>query len=136
MTRSGPYAGVGLGQHATEWLTTGHVEINHPVKRSPQGWTVVQNDVWIGYGAVVTGGKNIVIGHGACIGASTVVTKSIPPYAVAVGNPARIIRYRFPETVIEALLQTHWWTLPPVVIATLPLDDIEACIEELRAIQS
>ena len=64
-------------------------------------------DVWIGAQSVVVSGA--LIGHGAVIGANSVVTGEIPPYAVALGSPARIHRFRFPETIIQRLLALEWW---------------------------
>lgn len=49
------------------------------------------------------------IGDGAVVGARSVVTKDVPPYAIVVGSPARIIKYRFPEKIIEELLELKWW---------------------------
>lgn len=68
---------------------------------------VIGHDVWIGHGVTVIAGKKI--GTGAVIGSGAVVTKDIPPYAVAVGVPARVIKYRFPDEVIEQLLDSAWW---------------------------
>lgn len=68
-----------------------------------KGDIVVGDDVWIGTDALLLSGAKI--GQGAVIGARAVVTKPIPPYAVVVGNPARIIRYRFSEDIIEQLLR-------------------------------
>ena len=52
---------------------------------------------------------NVTIGNGAVIGSGAIVTKDIPPYAIAVGNPARVIKYRFDEKTIEALEKISWW---------------------------
>jgi phosphonate metabolism protein (transferase hexapeptide repeat family) len=65
------------------------------------------NDVWIGHGATVLPGVSI--GTGAAIGAGAVVTKDIPDFAIAVGVPAKIIRFRFSESVQERLLDLAWW---------------------------
>ncbi|PWL16989.1 antibiotic acetyltransferase [Falsochrobactrum shanghaiense] len=70
----------------------------------------IGHDVWIGHGAVITPG--ITIGHGAVVGASAVVTKDIPPYHVVGGVPARLIRKRFDDAVIERLLRLCWWDWP------------------------
>lgn len=65
-------------------------------------------DVWIGHGAIIL--PNVKkIGHGAIISAGAVVNKDVPPYAISVGNPSRIVRYRFPEKEIEFLLNSKWW---------------------------
>ena len=71
---------------------------------------VLEHDVWVGHGAVVLPGLRI--GTGAAIGAGTIVTKDVPPFAVVVGNPGRVLRLRFPEPVIEALLRVAWWDWP------------------------
>ena len=68
---------------------------------------ITGHDVWIGFGATIMGG--VKIGNGAVIGASAVVAKNIPPYAIAVGNPARVIKYRFDEETIRKLLAVKWW---------------------------
>jgi acetyltransferase-like isoleucine patch superfamily enzyme len=67
----------------------------------------IGNDVWIGHGAKIMWG--VTIGDGAVIGAGSVVTKDIPPYAIVAGVPAKIIRYRFPPELIERIRQAQWW---------------------------
>lgn len=78
--------------------------------RVPPKPVVVGNDVWIGRSAIVLPG--VTIGHGAVVGAGAVVTKSVEPYAIVAGNPARLIRYRFSDDIIARLLKTQWWDLP------------------------
>lgn len=72
------------------------------------------NDVWIGMAASIISG--ITLGDGAVIGAGSVVTKDVPPYAIVVGSPARIYKYRFDEITIEKLLKWKWWDWPEAVI--------------------
>ena len=72
----------------------------------------IGNDVWIGQGASIIRKQGLNIGHGAVIGTGAVVTKAIPPYAIAVGVPAKVINYRFPEGIIERLLELNWWDWP------------------------
>mmetsp|Transcript_65194 Transcript_65194/g.128202 ORF Transcript_65194/g.128202 Transcript_65194/m.128202 type:complete len:280 (-) Transcript_65194:56-895(-) len=67
----------------------------------------IGNDVWIGAKAVLF--NNLTIGHGAVIGGESVVRKSVPPYAIVYGNPATVVKYRFPPEVIEKLLRMEWW---------------------------
>jgi len=68
------------------------------------------HDVWIGHGAIVLPGVSI--GNGAAIGAGAVVSKDVPPFAIAVGVPARILRFRFAPTIIAALQRIAWWDWP------------------------
>jgi virginiamycin A acetyltransferase len=72
-----------------------------------KGDTVVGNDVWIGQNVTVMPGVHI--GDGAIIGANSVVAKDIPPYAIAVGNPCRVVRKRFDDELIGLLLKFKWW---------------------------
>jgi acetyltransferase-like isoleucine patch superfamily enzyme len=67
----------------------------------------IGNDVFIGMNVTILDG--VTIGDGAVIGAGAVVSKDIPPYAIAVGNPIKVIRYRFSDQVIEKLLKIKWW---------------------------
>ena len=68
-------------------------------------------DVWIGARAIVLDGVSI--GHGAVIGANTVVARDVPPYAIVYGSPSRVQRYRFPSETIDTLLATQWWLQAP-----------------------
>jgi acetyltransferase-like isoleucine patch superfamily enzyme len=71
------------------------------------GFVTIGHDVWIGDGVSIFDG--VTIGHGAAIGANSLVTKSIPPYAIAWGSPAKVVRYRFSEEDIATLLRLQWW---------------------------
>jgi virginiamycin A acetyltransferase len=70
----------------------------------------IEDDVWIGYGAILTPSVTRV-GRGAMIGAGSVVTKNVPPYAIVAGNPAKIIRYRFSQEIICKIENSEWWKL-------------------------
>ncbi len=72
-----------------------------------KGEVVIGNGVWIGDSVILLSGVHI--GDGAVIGAGSVVTKSVPPYAIAVGNPAKVIKYRFENEVIKVLQNIDWW---------------------------
>ena len=89
---------------------------------------VVGHDSWIGHNVTVMGG--VTIGIGAVIGSGAIVTKDIPPYAIAVGNPAKVIRYRFEPPIIEALLNIAWWDWDNETLACRMVDfkDINAFV--------
>lgn len=70
----------------------------------------IGHDTWIGHGAIIMPG--ITIGNGAVIGAGAIVTHDVPAYAIAVGNPARVIRQRFPEQVAARMDTLSWWDWP------------------------
>lgn len=74
----------------------------------------IGNDVWIGANVIITNGSNI--GNGAIIGAGSIVTKDVPDYAIAVGNPARIIKYRYKKEFIEKLNEIRWGDWPDNII--------------------
>lgn len=75
-----------------------------------RGDTIVGNDVWFGTNATVMPG--VTICSGAIIGAHAVVASDVPPYAVVVGNPGRVVRLRFDEETIDRLLEIAWWDWP------------------------
>jgi chloramphenicol O-acetyltransferase type B len=123
----GPATIGGLGRHPTELLSS------HPAfysNRAQAGFhfadkqyfeeapsTTIGSDVWIGAQAVILDG--ISVGDGAIIAAGAVVHKNIPPYAIAGGVPASIIRFRFDDDVIQYLLDWKWWELPVQILSEL-----------------
>jgi len=83
-----------------------------------KGDTVIGNDVWIGQNAVILPGVRI--GDGAIIGASSVVGSDVAPYSIVAGNPARALRKRFDDELIDLMLRFRWWDKP--------IDEIDALI--------
>ncbi len=85
-------------------------------KRDTRGPIQIGSDVWIGHNVTILSG--VTIGDGVIIGANAVVAKNIPPFAIAVGNPAKVIKYRYSQEVIDALLKIKWWNWPKEKITT------------------
>lgn len=114
----GPFCHIGAGNHAVEYMSTSQHAIYGKnnifgVEEYWESWQAppqIGHDVWIGSHVIIM--QHVNIGHGSIIGAGSVVTKDIPPYAIAVGTPAKVIRYRFSEEKIAYLLSLKWWDLP------------------------
>ena len=70
--------------------------------------TVIGNDVWIGQNVIILPSVSV-IGNGAVIGAGSIVTKNVPPFAIVAGNPAKIMKYRFSDDIINRIEQSAWW---------------------------
>lgn len=113
--------------HPMQGFTTYPFRIFKPetfgYKDLPVRDTVIGHDVWIGHDAAIMPG--VTIGHGAIVAAASVVARDVPPYAVVGGNPARLIRMRYPEETIADLLDIAWWDWP--------VDKIEANLAALES---
>jgi acetyltransferase-like isoleucine patch superfamily enzyme len=112
------------GEHRLDWTTTfpisarfglpiadndGHPKITGPV--------TVGNDVWIGHRALLLGG--VTVGDGAVVGAGAVVARDVRPFAIVVGNPAREVRRRFDDEVVDRLLELRWWDLDESAVRSI-----------------
>lgn len=93
--------------------------------------TCLGNDVWVGANSVILKGRSI--GDGAIVGAGSVVTRDVPPYAVVVGNPAKIIKYRFLPEDIAFLLRLQWWHAPREILQEMVDRQVFNAVDELRA---
>lgn len=115
---------VGGAQHPIEWVSTSPVfyrgkdsikkkycEHDRPTDRTTQ----IGNDVWIGDRAMLKAGINI--GDGAVIGMGSIVTKDVGPYEIWAGNPAKFIRKRFSDEIVELLIIKKWWDRPDSMIS-------------------
>lgn len=86
----------------------GKLDIGEGLEPVPESdYTQIGSDVWIGAKANIV--RGVKIGDGAVIGASALVLDDVPPYAIVVGSPAKVIKYRFSRTTIERLLKISWW---------------------------
>lgn len=92
---------------------------------------VIGHDVWIGTRAFVRNG--VTVGTGAVVGAHAVVVRDIPPYAVVVGNPGRIARFRFSDEVIARLLASRWWARDLTELSGLPFENVEEFLCRIEA---
>lgn len=90
----------------------------------------IGHDVWIGHGVVILPG--VTIGNGAIVGAGAVVTDDVPPYGIAVGVKARVVKMRFPEPIAAALQAIAWWDWDRSTLEArfMELLDVEAFIEK------
>jgi acetyltransferase-like isoleucine patch superfamily enzyme len=106
-----------------------NVEINQNRRFPASPRTSIGHDVWIGESVVIKRGVNI--GNGAIVGANSVVTKDVPPYAVVAGNPAKLIRFRFVDDIITKLMDLNWWDMEVTSFADVPMDDVSLFINQL-----
>lgn len=107
---------VGGVDHPLHFVSTSSVFLSHKdsIKKKfsklvffPEKLTKIGHDVWIADNVLIKAGVSI--GNGAVVGMGSVVTKDIPPYAVYAGNPARLIKYRFTDGIIDALTKSDWF---------------------------
>lgn len=145
---------IGQGNHPVDWLST------HPFQYQPGIFdlhtdyefkeqydadrfnhvknavldrpkpTYIGNDCWIAHGVYIKNG--VTIGDGAVVGARSVVTKDIPPYAMAVGSPAKVIKYRFDDLLVERLLRLQWWRFAPWQLRELDLSHPSRALDGLE----
>lgn len=121
--RIGKYCSISRGvtiflgsEHRVDWISTYPFSYLWPEARSIKGHpatkgdVIIGNDVWVGFEVTILSGVHI--GDGAAIGACSLVSQNVPPYAIVGGNPARILRYRFHEDTIKKLLKIRWWDWP------------------------
>lgn len=138
--------------HRTDWITTYPFGTKHqeffgdeipPGFPHSNGGVIIGNDVWIGNSATIMSG--VTIGDGAVIAANAHVIKSVLPYEIVGGNPAKHIRFRFSQPDIDKLLMTKWWELDNVDIAQIhqyltltanseTIDQLASLVTTIRAV--
>ena len=135
-------ADIGALTHPTNLLSThtfqysklhfedapGYLDFDRTIEL-PKEITRIGHDVWFGAKTIISAG--VTIGTGAIIGENSFVNQDIPPYAIAVGSPARILRYRFEPDVITKLLASDWWDLEPAEMEGVDFDQIDLALEQI-----
>lgn len=135
--------------HPTDWLSTNEFQYQpqsfdwckeyrefERLGRTPDMFShsIIGSDVWTGHNVNIMAGVNV--GHGAVIAAGSVVTHDVPPYAIVAGVPAKIMRFRFSENIIERLLKVRWWDMELCHLSGLNFRDVEGILprlEDMRA---
>lgn len=98
---------IGQGEHDLTKISTSSVFYESSYDELTKKECVIGNDVWIGTDSVVL--RDVKVGDGAVIGANSVVTKDVPPFAIVVGSPAKVIRYRFHDKKIKKIIESVWF---------------------------
>lgn len=119
------------GEHKFNVLTTFPYIQKYVDKKQYSAYTkgpiIIEDDVWIGRGCTILSG--VILGKGSVIGAGSVVTKDVPPYAVVAGSPAKVIKYRFTKDVIEQLMNVEYSTFGlneiknNIELLSMPIDE-------------
>ncbi|MBQ9523624.1 MAG: CatB-related O-acetyltransferase [Bacteroidaceae bacterium] len=114
---------IGMSSHSLQYLSSSPL-FTQKVNALREKWTdrdvfekkdveervFLGNDVWVGSHALINGGVHV--GDGACIAAGAVVVKDVPSYAIVGGVPAKVIKYRFEQRMIDRLVALRWWDFP------------------------
>lgn len=145
-----PGVDIASDQHPTDWLSSSMVQYVPDI----HGWgrwmkanglpyaeqkarfksnaqVMIGNDVWLGQGVFVKSG--VTIGDGAIVAAHSVVLHDVPPYTIVGGVPARPIRARFDDALIERLLALQWWNYAVLGLEGLDFTNPLAAVERLEA---
>ncbi len=135
---------IGGATHPIEWVSTSPIfrKRKDSIKRKfafleyeVSQKTTIGHDVWIGTNVLVKQG--VKIGNGAIVGMGSVVTKDVDPYTIVAGNPAKEIRKRFPDEIIQVLQKSQWWTYSESSLLEIgsKFDDINAFVEYITEVK-
>jgi virginiamycin A acetyltransferase len=98
---------IGHGEHPTDRGSTSLFMIDVSYEELTRLDCIITHDVWIGSAATIR--RGVTLGIGCVVGANSFVNKDVPPFAVVVGVPAKILKFRFPQEKIDLILQSRWW---------------------------
>jgi acetyltransferase-like isoleucine patch superfamily enzyme len=125
-------ATIGAGEHTKDWLTTHNIAQSLFKTTLNDNNLKIGNDCWIGANTFIRNG--IKIADGSIIGAGSVVLNDTFEYSINVGNPSRIIKYRFNREIIEKLKALKWWKLPAIYLKNIQFNNINNAIFQLQEI--
>ncbi len=114
---------IGPGEHQLDKISTSSLFYENPYETLTQKNCLLGNDVWIGVDSIIK--RGVIIGDGAVIGANSFVTHDIPSFAIAVGSPAKVIKYRFSKQQIDLICSSKWWDLN--------LEEAKKAIQEIQS---
>lgn len=127
---------IGLGTHNYEGVSTHpslHITSNNSTSifhKSKKRRVIVGNDCWIGDRVLINSG--VKIGHGCVVAAGSVVLKDVPSYAIVGGIPAKVIKYKFEESIISQLLRIEWWKYDYESRQRNLFNDVEVFIQNIK----
>lgn len=107
----GNFVSIGNGEHDLKRISTASLFYDDGYEVLTRGSCTIEADVWIGVDAIIRRGVHL--GHGCVVGANSFVNMDIPPFAIAVGSPARVVGYRFSTEIQDRILASNWWLREP-----------------------
>lgn len=146
---------IGHGSHPIDWLSVSPLQYNSDnyrgwaqfaadltggaarVRAIQYDWsdhTSIGNDVWLGNHVIVKDG--VTIGDGAIVGAGSIVTRDVAPYSIVGGSPARVIRMRFPDSLIERLLALRWWRFKLADFGEIDFSNAAQAVNKIGELES
>ncbi len=100
---------IGPGEHPLSGISTSAALMEDAYAEMTSGECRLGHDVWIGVDSIIR--RGVILGNGAIVGANSFVNKTVPPFAIVAGSPARLIRFRFPPEIIAKIEASRWWDL-------------------------
>jgi len=118
---------IGHGEHLISNISTNSHFVENTFDVFTSKDCIIENDVWLGVSSIIR--RGVKVGTGAVVGANSFVNKDVPPFAIVIGSPARILKYRFSEDKINRILDSQWWNYD-LVDAKRIIDELEISTNE------